>query len=116
MWGENPGKAQLQILAARINSDGLVEQDLELIIRGYVALRGTEPNGDFDPLKYLVPKTLYAASKWPDYLAAGRNPPAKRTAAAQGSAAQQTAERTKANVRKVFEDSERREGRDIGQS
>ena len=34
--------------------------------------------GDFNPLANLYPKTLYAPSNWPDYLAAATAPPPRK--------------------------------------
>ena len=74
-WIENPGKAQVKIIAARIREDGLTAKQLEQIIHGYIVLRGTKPDGDWNPLNYLRAKTLYRESNWPDYLGAGEAPP-----------------------------------------
>jgi len=103
-WAEKPGKAQIQIIASRIRDDDLNARDLGLIIKGYVNLRGTEAQGDFNPLAHLVPKTLFRASNWPDYLAAGKDPPPKRVngSGQKVSWAQQGADETKRNAQEVF--------------
>lgn len=74
-WLENPGSAQVKLIAQRIREDGLTAKQLEDIIHGFIALRGTTPERGFEPLKYLYPKTLYRPSNWPDYLAAAQAPP-----------------------------------------
>ncbi len=79
-WSERPGKAQIALVASRLRSGDLDERGLVNVIRGYVALRGTTVNGDFNPLAHLHAKTLYAASNWPDYLQAGRSPPPRKAA------------------------------------
>ena len=77
-WGKTPGSAQVRIIADRIKSDSLNEDQLEAIIHGYITLRGTTPDNGFDPLKHLYPKTLYRPSNWPDYLAAAQNAPKRK--------------------------------------
>ena len=77
-WGKTPGSAQVKIIAERIKSDGLNEDQLEAVIHGYITLRGTTADNGFDPLKHLYPKTLYRPSNWPDYLAAAENAPKRK--------------------------------------
>ena len=77
-WGKTPGRAQVKIIAERIKSDGLNEDQLEAVIHGYITLRGTTADNGFDPLKHLYPKTLYRPSNWPDYLAAAENAPKRK--------------------------------------
>ena len=77
-WIKSPGSAQVKLIAARIRADGLTAKQLEDVIHGFIALRGTTPDGGFNPLKYLYPKTLYRESNWPDYLAAGEAPPKRK--------------------------------------
>lgn len=77
-WIEKPGSAQVKLIATRIREDGLTAKQLEQIIHGFIVLRGTTPDGDFNPLKYLYPKTLYRPANWPDYLAAGEAPPKRK--------------------------------------
>ncbi len=77
-WLEKPGRAQVKLIAARIREDGLTAKQLEQIIHGFITLRGSTPDGAFDPLKYLYPKTLYRPNNWPDYLAAGEAPPKRK--------------------------------------
>lgn len=77
-WIKTPGKAQVKLIAARIREDGLTAKQLEQIIHGFIVLRGTTPDRDFNPLKYLYPKTLYRESNWPDYLGAGQQAPKRK--------------------------------------
>lgn len=77
-WGKTPGSAQVKIIADRIKADGLNEDQLEAIIHGYIALRGTTPDDRFDPLKHLYPSTLYRPKNWPNYLAAAESAPKRK--------------------------------------
>jgi len=70
-WAVSPASAQIRHLSARLR-EGLTEDELVEIIHGYAHLRGTEIKNDFDPIKFLVVKTLYRPGNYPDYLAAGK--------------------------------------------
>lgn len=74
-WAPKPGVAQLRSVASRIR-DGASEDDLESAIHGAMALwSGGDDRGDWDPIKYLRPSTLYGPTKFPEYVQAHRAKP-----------------------------------------
>lgn len=80
VWGDHLGEARLRMIAARLNA-GATEAELLEVIDGYMAMHGSEQQGDFAPMKFLRPETLYQASKFEGYLDAARSTPGERESA-----------------------------------
>lgn len=71
VWSDQPGKAQLRTIAARV-ADGSSEADLEAAIHGAMSLWG-DAKDDWDPIKYLRVSTIFAPTKFTEYVQAARN-------------------------------------------
>ena len=72
-WARAPGREQRRLLTARVRDDNATPEDLLAAIEGYVALNGTEPRNDFDPLVFLRAQTIYQRSKFEGYVQAACN-------------------------------------------
>ena len=72
-WKNQPGTAQLKIIAARIR-DGATESQLVDAVLGYIRRHGTEAHDGFDPMASFTATTIFRASKFDANVEAASRP------------------------------------------